>query len=138
YAAFADSPWQPSSIRGAAGMKLVDQVNVAQLASEEAHHYRWWDSDVIQPGFPSEVYELSYVDCQPRPENLTCRVLDGGRLISGGEEMTIATQPGQDLLWIMRVHPVNRAQLAIFVDDKQIGTRVIPPSPGWWLEIATL
>ncbi len=150
YATFASRPWQPSSLAAVAGMKLVDSVNVADLASEDAHQYRWWEA-ARRPGFASEVYEQSYVACQPdlpSPQaerrsasevpNPTCKVLDGGRLITGGEEMTIRTEPGQDLIWITRVHPHNPATLTVFVNGARLATRVIPAIPGQWLEIATL
>jgi hypothetical protein len=137
YSQYAGQPWQPPSLKAVEGMKLVDSVNVADLASEDAHQYRWWEA-AHRPGFATEVYELSYVSCQPLVQNPTCKVLDGGRLITGGEEMTIGTQPGQDLVWITRVHPRNDATLGIFVDGKRIATRVIPAIPGQWLEIATL
>jgi hypothetical protein len=151
YAAFASRPWQPASVTAVAGMKLVDSVNVANLASEDAHQYRWWEA-AHRPGFATEVYEQSYVACQPDsaspqaekgsggevPPNPTCKVLDGGRLITGGEEMTIRTQPGQDLIWITRVHPRNPATLTVFVNGTRLATRVVPAIPGQWLEIATL
>src|SRR5258708_650452 len=115
-------------------MTLADSVNVADLASEDAHSYRWWE-DAPSPGFASEVYEMNYIACPP---TLPCRVIDGGRLITGGEEMTIKTTPGQDLLWITRVHPRNAATIGVIVNGQRIGTRVIPAIPGQWLEIATL
>jgi hypothetical protein len=136
-AAYANRPWQPSSLNAISDLKLVDSVNVADLASEDTHDYRWWQ-DVNRPGFASEVYEQIYVACQPPKDNPDCRVMDGGRLITGGEEMTITTTPGQDMIWVTRVHPRNAAILAIFVNGKQIGTRVVPSIPGQWLEIDNL
>src|SRR5262249_40634182 len=63
---------------------------------------------------------------------------DGGRLITGGEEMTIATRPHEDLLWITRVHPYNKVALDIYADGALVAKRLIPAIPGQWLEIATL
>ncbi|MCC7447655.1 MAG: hypothetical protein IT324_09575 [Anaerolineae bacterium] len=137
FAGFASQPHQPASLAAITGMKQMDVINVADLASEDAHHYRWWEA-AKRPGFATELYEIAYASCQPMPDNPTCKVLDGGRLITGGEEMTIATQPGQDLIWITRVHPRNAATLGVSVNGKQIATRVIPPIPGQWMEIATL
>jgi len=137
FAAFASQPHQPVSLAAITGMKQVDVINVANLASEDAHRYRWWEA-AKRPGFATELYEMAYASCQPMPDNPTCKVLDGGRLITGGEEMTIATQPGQDLLWITRVHPRNTATLDVFVNNKQVATRFIPAIPGQWMEIATL
>jgi hypothetical protein len=130
-------PWQPSSLDAIRGFELVDSVNVADLASEDGHRYRWWQA-VQRPGFASEVYRLDYLACRTSAGDTSCAAVDGGRLITGGEEMTIATRPGQDLIWITRVHPRNVARLEIFVDDQKTGTRLIPAIPGQWLEIATL
>src|SRR5262249_11032817 len=55
----------------------------------------------------------------------------------GGEEMTISTLPGQDMIWITRVHPRNAATLNIFVNSQQVGTRIVTAIPGQWLEIAS-
>ncbi|MEP7285478.1 MAG: hypothetical protein ABI947_06895 [Chloroflexota bacterium] len=136
-AALAGQPLQPSSLAAAAGMKLTDSVNVADLDSEAAHAYRWWEA-AKRPGFATELRELDYIACQsPNPSNPTCRLMDGGRLISGGEEMTIATTAGQDLIWVTRVHPYNTVSLGIFVNGKRIATRLVPAVQGQWLEIAS-
>ncbi len=137
YASYASQPWQPTSATVAGKMDLVDSVNIAALDSEDSHHYRWWEA-VHRPGFATEVYEMGYISCQPPQQNPSCKVLDGGRLITGGEEMTINTEPGKDLIWITRVHPRNVVTLGIFVNGKRIATRVIPKVPGQWLEIMTL
>ena len=132
FAAFADDPWQPSSLAAIAGLTRVDAVNIAHLPDEDAHAYRWWQA-VSRPGFATEVYELTYIDCAAHG----CTVLDGGRLLTGGESMRIATRPGEDLIWIMRVHPRDAVTLRLWIDDQPVGTRVIPAVPGRWLEIAS-
>ncbi len=137
FSSFAGQPWQPSSLHAISGMSLIDSVNCADLESETAHGYRWWQT-VQRPGFATEVYEWTYAGCRAPEGNAGCRVLDGGRLITGGEEMTITTRPGQDLIWVTRVHPRNVARLEIFVDGQKAGTRLVPAIPGQWLEIATL
>jgi hypothetical protein len=137
YSTYAAQPWQPYSLAAVSRMKLVDSVNIADLSSEDAHQYRWWEG-VHRSGFASEVYEMNYVSCQSLSADPACTVLDGGRLITGGEEMTITTTPDQDLIWITRVHPRNVTTLRIVVNGSQIGVRVIPEIPGQWLEIATL
>ncbi len=137
FAAFAGQPWQPSSLSASAGMKRVHSVNVADFASEDSHQYRWWEA-VRRSGFATEVREMDYAACQPTPANPSCKLIDGGRLITGGEEMTITTEPGQDLIWITRVHPYNAAALTISVNGRPVARRVIPAIPGQWLEIVTL
>jgi hypothetical protein len=136
-AQFADQPLQPSSLKAIKDMKLVDSVNVADLASEASHAYRWWEA-AKRAGFATELYDMKYVDCAPPKDQPDCRVMDGGRLITSGEEMTVQTAAGQDLIWITRVHGRNPSTLTIYVNGKQIATRLIPAIPGQWLEIATL
>jgi hypothetical protein len=131
----ADDPRQPYSLHAIAGMQRVDSVNVADLVDEAAHSYRWWQS-VTRYGFESEVYTFNYLDCGTPDSG--CRVTDGGRLLTGGESMTIHTEPGQDLVWVMRVHPHDPVTLHLFVNDQPIGVRVVPQIPGQWIEIASL
>jgi hypothetical protein len=63
--------------------------------------------------------------------------MDGGRVVRG-ESFTVRTQPGRDLLWIMRVHPLEAASLAMYAGGERVGVRVIPQQPGQWLEVASL
>jgi hypothetical protein len=140
-AVFADQPWQRSSQAAIAAMQnkqLVDTLNVANLADEVAHHYQWAPGATL-PGFPTELYQMDALDCAPNSVDSTCTVIDGGRLINGSETFTVATYPGQDLLWITRVHPRDAATLQLLVDGQSVATRVIPGGlGGHWLEIATL
>jgi len=117
-----------------AGLTRVDSLNVANLADEDAHQYRWWQS-VSRAGFPTEVRELDYVTCA---SGATCKTLDGGRLITGGEEMTIRTQAGQALLWITRVHAGNASSLTLYVNGQRATTQAVPSIPGRWVELQTL
>ncbi len=134
----ADQLWEPSSLAAIRGLTPVDSINVADLASEDAHAYRWWQSAQRQ-GFPTELYEMPYLNCAPANTNPACTVIDAGRLITGGEEMTITTQPGADLVWITRVHARDEGTLALFVDGQPAATRVLPGGlGGHWIEIATL
>ncbi|MHB8624862.1 MAG: hypothetical protein ACYDBJ_00510 [Aggregatilineales bacterium] len=137
-AAFADHPWQPSTLTAIQGFDLVDSINVADLQSEAQHSYQWRDAN-FPPGFPTELYEMNTHDCAANTANPICTVIDGGRLLTGGEDMTISTRPGQDLLWITRVHPHDASTLALSVNGQPFEQRVIPGGfGGSWLEIATL
>lgn len=135
---YALQPFQNYVREAVKRMALVDSVNVAYLHDEEAHQYQWWQVD-SRPGFPTELYDQTYPaeSCVPAPTP-TCRVIDGGRLISGGESMVIRTRPGQDLIWVIRVHPRNPITINLFVDDQPVGTRLIPALPGRWIEIPSL
>jgi hypothetical protein len=134
-AASADQPQQPYSLAAITGLMLVDRLNVAALADEAAHDYAW--SAAARPGFVSEVRQMPYIHCQPRPDDPRCETLDGGRVLRE-EAFTISTQPGQDLLWIVRVHPFEAADLELRVNGERVGVRHVPAQPGEWLEIASL
>ncbi|GAB4412700.1 MAG: hypothetical protein Kow00106_07410 [Anaerolineae bacterium] len=127
---------QTSTLTALEGFELVDAVDVANLESEEAHNYRWWQAE--QPaGFVTEVYTHSYHVCGLADSSL-CRATDGGRVLTGGEEFTLRTHPGEDLLLVTRVHGRDSVPLAIYVNGELMAWRVQPAVPGRWLEIVTL
>jgi hypothetical protein len=115
------------------GMQLVDQLDVANLDSESDHDYEWW-FDGTTPGFVSEVYRHSTLACDLD----NCFATDGGRVLTGGEEFTLNTIPGEDLLLVTRVHGRTSAPLSVRVHGKQIAQRVQPEVPGQWVEVITL
>jgi hypothetical protein len=115
------------------GMEVVDLVDVADIASEKAHDYRWQNQGRL-PGFPTEVQQGSYLDCL-RDD---CRILDGGRLMNGEETFTLKVTPNKDAILVTRVHPLNAGTLDVYANHTLIDTRVIPSIPGRWLEIQTL
>ncbi len=138
YAAYAALPHQPSTLAALADFTLIDSLNVADLASEAAHNYAWWQA-VRRFGFPTELYTLNYVACAPPDAaNASCRVSDGGRLLTGGERFTIQVAAARDLLWVMRVHAQHAVSLRLYADDQPLGVRVVPEIQGRWLEISTL
>ncbi len=124
---------QPSTQAYAAGMRLVDQVDVADLASEQAHGYQWQDAERAE-GFATEFYQQTYVDCAVP----ACQVADGGRRINGSESFTLHVTPGEDLLLVTRVQPITAGVLRIYARETLIATRWLPAIPGQWLEIPTL
>lgn len=133
HAPAAAQPHQPYTLMATRGMAQIAALNVADLDSEKAYQYRWWQA-VNQPGFPSEVYELDYIACGEPP----CRALDGGRLINGGEEFQVTVEAEKAAIWVMRVHPRDGLNIRLFANDADLGVKVIPAVPGQWLEIATL
>jgi len=138
YAAYAAQPMQPSTRAELEGFHLVDSLNVAHLASEGAHGYTWWQA-WRRYGFPSEVHTLSYMACAPPDsQNVTCRVTDGGRLLTGGEAFTIRAEKGRDLVWIIRVQAQYALKLRLYAADQLIGVRAVPEIKGRWIEIASL
>jgi hypothetical protein len=115
------------------GMALVDSVDVADIASERAHDYHWsWDGPL--GAFPSEWFELATAGCAAEP----CALMDGGRLITGDERFTLATQPGRDLVLVTRVNPASAGELAVYANGERVATRTVPFIAGEWLEIPML
>jgi hypothetical protein len=113
------------------GLRLVDSVNVAHLDDEAAHGYQWRNLRPPQ-GFPSEFNQFAQVDCPA-----ATRPMDGGRRINGEESFTLATTAGEDLLLITRLHPAHAGEFEVYANAVLVGTRVMPPLPGSWLNVAT-
>jgi hypothetical protein len=137
-AARANNPQQTDILLSLAGLDLADSVNVANLQDERAHQYRWWNSPTPPAGFATEMFEQDYIACAALP----CTVMDGGRLLSGGEEMIITLNANQALAWIIRVHPQKaglvRAEMVPLAGGATISLapRVIFAQPGQWLELS--
>lgn len=76
------------------GWRVADALDIADLASEARHRYRFARPG---PGFPeSEALALAYGgDGAPR-------LVDGGRLLAGGERFVAAVTPGTDALLVVR------------------------------------
>jgi hypothetical protein len=118
------------------GMTLVDQIDVADLGSESSHEYRWWQSST-PPGFVTEVYQQEYL-ASGSVDEAECRATDGGRVLTGGEEFTVKTIPGQDLILVTRVHGRTSVPLTVYVNDQRLEQQVQPAVPSRWLEVVTL
>jgi hypothetical protein len=125
---------QPTTLAYTAGMTLMDQIDVADLDSEADHAYRWWQAGTPQ-GFVTEVYHQVYRACGLAEAD--CWATDGGRVLTGGEEFTLKTIPGQDLLLVTRVHGRTGVPLTIYVNDKRLGQQVQPAVPSRWIEVVT-
>ncbi|MCC6615907.1 MAG: hypothetical protein IT320_20725 [Anaerolineae bacterium] len=118
------------------GLTLIDTLNVADIADEDAHDYAWRNDRPVQ-GFPTEFEQFAALDCTADTPQV-CTPMDGGRRINGEESFTLATRPSEDLLLVTRVHPAHTGAFDVYANDQRIATRVIPFLPGSWLEIATL
>ncbi|MBL8133892.1 MAG: hypothetical protein JNL42_18670 [Anaerolineae bacterium] len=119
------------------GLELVDQIDVADIASERAHDYRW---TALRPlnGFPTEYRQFPSIGCLDVEGSPFCVSMDGGRRINGEESFTLAAQPGRDLILVTRVHPGDAGWLTIYASGEPVARRWIPPLPGGWLELPTL
>jgi len=98
-------------------------LNVAHIAAETAQGYTWNQSP--PGGFASEVRRLPYA-AQP------CEVIDGARVVAGGERFALPPASDSGYLVIVRVHAANSAVLHLCQSDQ---TRVVPNLPGHWVEI---
>ena len=126
---------QPTTLRALDGFELVDTLDVANLESEAAHAYRWWQ-DGLPIGFATEVFRYRYYACGVAEAD--CWAVDGGRVLTGGERFTLHTQPGRDLLLVTRVHGRAGVPLRVYVNGEPVAARVQPQVSGHWVEIATL
>lgn len=119
--------YQPDILERTAGLRLVDTLDVADLDDEAAHNVEWWQ-DAHRTGFPTEVQQLTYHVLPGR------EVLDGGRLLTGGIALDVATDP-QEPLWIVaRLHAREGGTIRVEVDGRHAGQWSYPPVPGEWLE----
>ena len=118
---------QPDILARTQGLTLVDTLDVADLADEAAHRFRWWHN-ARHSGFPTEVYQMRY-RAPPRVE-----VLDGGRLVSGGMAFRVQTQADQPLWIAARLHAQQAGAVQIVVNGRQVGWWAYPHLPGEWLE----
>ena len=127
------TPAQPSiqALLAARGARLMDEIDVASIVSEQAHHYAWRDGERLG-GFPTDVYEQSVVGCG----DPACDLTDGGRHINGEETFEfVPPSPSTDMLLVTRVHAVNPGSYTVYVGDTPVATRWLPQLPGAWLEI---
>jgi hypothetical protein len=108
-------------------------VNVANPESEAYASYHWRDAEPTS-GFPTEVREFDFLNCIDD----FCRVIDGGRRITGEESFDVITSSGQDLLLITLLHPMSRGTFDVYVNEQLVATRWIPDLAGYWLEVPTL
>jgi hypothetical protein len=124
-----DHSYQADTLRRTQGLELADHLDLADLEDEAAHELYFWEG-TIRPGFPTEVQQYRY-RTDPALE-----VLDGGRLVNGGLAFRVAAQPGQPLLLVARLHPMQAGAVRVSVDAHDLGLWRYPALPGEWLETA--
>ncbi len=124
-------PQQPNLVEQTRLLKLVDAINLADLADEQTHGYAWWNRGPVA-GFPSEVRRMTY------RADPAIALTDGGRSFNGGQSFTLSTQPGQPLLLLVRAHQTTDLVLHVQVGGDSVGEWGLPAIPGEWLESAFL
>lgn len=117
------------------GYKLMDEIDVADLDSEDKHNYRFWEAE---PGLniTTYVYELSCL-------NSTQKIIDGGRMLSGGEKMIVKTTPNHEMKIVMRTTTPLKLDVVIngkyrkkWIDERNYGNlwvESILTIPGKWI-----
>ncbi|MBZ0316457.1 MAG: hypothetical protein K8L91_08560 [Anaerolineae bacterium] len=127
---------QPSILPYLEGYELFQVIDVGNLESEAKADYEVKDNET-SGGFATDVRHLSYLNCS---EN--CDVIDGGRIITGGEKFTINDQGTNTnaYLIILRVHASEPASLILDVDcfGCSLEDVVVPNIPGHWVDIPFL
>ncbi|MEP6987178.1 MAG: hypothetical protein ABI970_16345, partial [Chloroflexota bacterium] len=138
-------PLQSTSLqylKSFSSQQVMDRINVADIESEQTHLYHWQNVEG-SAGFATVVRQMDYIDCLNNP----CSVVDAGRTIDGDEIFQIlpnGISDDNDVLLITRIHPSAEGSIDIYVRNKAqqnetlIATKVIPATPGQWLEIPTL
>ncbi|MBI5535478.1 MAG: hypothetical protein HY898_22300 [Deltaproteobacteria bacterium] len=104
--------------------RIVDEVDVADLMSEDDHHYRYQGP---QTGF---VQMRILADLKDPSRD----VLDAGRvLLSGRTERFELRRPsnGATARLVVRAAPVDRGQVDVTIDGQPVGALQVEPATGW-------
>lgn len=122
-----DTLYQPNLVAQTALWEQVGQLDMADLAAEAAHHLDWWQT-IQRPGFPTEVHQFSY---RVAPEQ---KVLDGGRLLTGGLAFDVPTPHAADLWIVARLHAQQAGGVRVAANGHNLGQWLYPEVAGQWLE----
>jgi hypothetical protein len=85
------------------GRQLADRVDVGYLADERAHAYRL----DLSPGESASPIGILHAPGEGR------LVVDGGRLVTGGEAMRVDLRPGRDAIVVVRSLGALRAEIRV-------------------------
>jgi hypothetical protein len=121
------------------GWSLVDRVDIADLASERAHH---WVGRMGRRRFGDPTARWSITDRTTTPGLVT----DGGRTIrAGGETFTVRVNPAKPTRVVLRTGGQKKygwheeigkpVSIKLFADGKQLGELTIAPPAGNFSEL---
>ena len=104
------------------GMQVLDELDVADAASEAAHGYRPRDTceDMLRE-FPCGTEQGAVV-------------IDGGRRISVGETFRVKAIPHQFLALLLRTQSEADVELRVSVNGRPAGTLAVMRRPGVFAE----
>ncbi|MBM3279991.1 MAG: hypothetical protein FJY95_18240 [Candidatus Handelsmanbacteria bacterium] len=109
-----DSLRSPRLLQALGDRQVVDQIDVADLESEDRHGYRSETWEVGQ-GEANLVLFATYEG----ESNLA--VIDGGRTVTRGERMRVRLRPGEPALMVMRTLAGSRQRFGVLCEGRQVG-----------------
>jgi hypothetical protein len=102
----------PETLRALQGLREVDRLNVCDPVDEAGHDYSF-RSLLGSLRLNGTARIADYPDGQ--------RVIDGGRAILGSEELNVRTEPGRDLVVVLRTAPDVAANVMRAAGNRQVG-----------------
>lgn len=110
--------------------RVVDRIDIADLASENKHAYQ---TTVKIPGSG----EANLLLALPIAGAAQAVLVDGGRTVTGGERMRVEVEMGKPALMVMRTVTGVRQHFAITANGIEIGRVDLPGGRGReWLDLA--
>jgi hypothetical protein len=126
----------PEVISALTGALPITRLDVANLDSEQAHSYRWWNDGYLR-GFATEWQQFPLAGCLGEG----CISMDGLRRLTGGETFWVDARSGEPLMLVTRMHAAASGVMQVDVDTgdgwRRAATRVIPSLPGQWVDVPT-
>ena len=125
-----EADWSALDVRGrprtlAQGESVVDELDVADLVSEQAHGYRFARGPI---GF----VQYRVLD---DPANRSADLFDAGRLVPGGAtELSELAAPRRAGRLVVRVAPTHATRVAVTIDGRPLGELALPAAGTAWLE----
>jgi hypothetical protein len=104
------------------GMQVLDEIDVADAASEAAHGYRWRDT------YEDFLREL------PCGTEQGAVIIDGGRRVSVGETFRMKTRPHEPVALLLRTQSEADLTLSVRVNGRPAGTLSVIRQPGVFTE----
>ncbi|HMA34024.1 MAG TPA: hypothetical protein VKY74_06035, partial [Chloroflexia bacterium] len=104
--------------------QLVDQLDLGNLAAEQAHAYTigtgHWDV------YPTTLLKSATYAAAPATP-----YVDTGRSVPGWQQMTVATTPGRALKLVLRYLSPGAQRVQVAVDGQDAGLWFYPGTAGW-------